>query len=424
MGLLPRSLTIKIEEFSAAKVFSSLGKALFSLLIPGSLIVLAAVLLAEGNLINAVPVFVPIYSLMVLSIGIILGIKIKSSQLVHALLFLALAERAVYYVLNKGSSLSNQEGSVVHAVAFLIPLNLIYLSLSKERGFINKEGCRRVSQLVIQVLAVYVISSYPQIGLSVYLKHSFFDWDWTNTLHLAQPALFGFILGGIFLFLRSLFTRSAVDIGFFWGLVSAFIGLGFYYTETMYSFFSTTTGLILVISISESSFGRAYQDELTSLPARRAFNEAISKLGGDYTIAMVDIDHFKRFNDRYGHQTGDQVLRMIASHLRNISGGGRAFRYGGEEFALIFSGMSKGETRPHLENLRREIQNTGFMLRRGERRTKNGKKIKSTSRKVTLTVSIGYAERTEQSTSPKQVVKKADDALYRAKKKGRNMVSI
>jgi len=225
MGFVPRNITIKIEEFSAVKLFSSLGKALFSLFIPGSLIVLAAVLLAEGNLIDAIPVFIPVYSLMVLSIGIILGIKIKSSQLVHALLFLALAERAIYYVLNNGPSLSGQDKSVIHAVAFLIPLNLVYLSLSKERGFINKEGRRRLSQLLIQVLAVYVISSYPQIGLSVYLKHSFFDWDWTHSIHVAQPALIGFFLGGMFLLLRSLFTRSAVDIGFFWGLISSFIGL-------------------------------------------------------------------------------------------------------------------------------------------------------------------------------------------------------
>lgn len=424
MGFLPRNPIIKIENFSAVTAFSSLGRALFSLFIPGSLIVLAAVLLAEGNLIDAIPVFIPIYSLLVLSIGIILGIKIKSSQLVHSLLLLAFAERAIYYVLNNNISLSSQDESVFHSVAFLIPLNLVYLSLSKERGFINKEGRRRLSQLLIQVLVVYIISSYPKIGLSIYLQHTFFDWQWADKFHLAQPALIGFILGGLFLFLRSLFTRSAVDIGFFWGLVSSFIGLGFYYSEIMSSFFLTTTGLILVISISESSFGRAYQDELTGLPARRAFNEAISKLGGDYTIAMVDIDHFKRFNDRYGHQIGDQVLRMIASQLRNVSGGGRAFRYGGEEFSLIFPGMSRRETRPHLENLRKEIQNSGFMLRRGERRTRNGKKIKSTSRKVTLTVSIGYAGRTNQSASPKQVVKEADDALYRAKKKGRNTVSI
>ncbi|HDT11837.1 MAG TPA: GGDEF domain-containing protein, partial [bacterium] len=372
MGFLPESLTIKIEDFSVGNIFSSLGRALFSLFIPGSLFILAAVLLAEGKLIDSIPAFIPVFPLIVLSIGIIIGIKIKSSQLVHSLIFLALAERAAYYVLSYGSSLTGKEESVIHAVAFLIPVNLVYLSLSKERGFINKEGRRRLSQLLIQVLIVYVISCYPQIGLSIYLKHTFFDWGWTDMFHLAQPALTAFILGSIFLFLRSLFTRSAVDIGFFWGLVSSFIGLGLYYSGRMSSFFLTVTGLIIVISISESSFGRAYQDELTGLPARRAFNEAISKLGGKYTIAMVDIDHFKRFNDRYGHQTGDQVLRMIASHLRNVSGGGRAFRYGGEEFVLIFPGMSRRETRSHLENLREEIQNSGFMLRQGERRTKHG----------------------------------------------------
>lgn len=84
----------------------------------------------------------------------------------------------------------------------------------------------------------------------------------------------------------------------------------------------------------------AYQDELTSLPGRRALKEYLLKLGSEYTIAMFDIDHFKKFNDTHGHDVGDQVLRMVASKLATVSGRGKSFRYGGEEFTLVFSEKS------------------------------------------------------------------------------------
>ena len=120
----------------------------------------------------------------------------------------------------------------------------------------------------------------------------------------------------------------------------------------------------------ENSYVLAYHDELTSLPARRAFNEALLGLQKPYTIGVVDIDHFKKFNDTYGHETGDQVLRMVAAKLARVSGGGQAFRVGGEEFAILFSGESLPEALPHLEILRMEIEASAFRVRGGqERRT-------------------------------------------------------
>ena len=85
----------------------------------------------------------------------------------------------------------------------------------------------------------------------------------------------------------------------------------------------------------------AYDDELTGLPARRALNEALTRLRGVYTVAMVDIDHFKRFNDEHGHDVGDQLLRMVGARVGEVRGGGRAFRYGGEEFAVLFPGSGR-----------------------------------------------------------------------------------
>ena len=69
---------------------------------------------------------------------------------------------------------------------------------------------------------------------------------------------------------------------------------------------------------------------------------------GLYTIAMVDVDHFKTFNDKHGHDVGDQVLQLVASRLARSPGGGRAYRYGGEEFTLIFPGRTREQALPHL----------------------------------------------------------------------------
>ena len=169
----------------------------------------------------------------------------------------------------------------------------------------------------------------------------------------------------------------------------------------------------------------AYRDELSGLPARRALNEALLQLPSRYAVAMVDVDHFKEFNDQYGHNVGDQVLRMVASRLLEVSGGGKAFRYGGEEFTVIFPGRSAGEAVPHLETVRRVIERSSFALRGKDRPRKKPKKPKSTGRprkEVSVTVSVGVAEPDRRHTTPDQVIKAADQALYRAKKGGRNQV--
>ena len=82
---------------------------------------------------------------------------------------------------------------------------------------------------------------------------------------------------------------------------------------------------------------------------------------------MCDVDHFKKFNDTYGHDAGDQVLRMVASKLSHVGGGGRTFRYGGEEFLVVFRGRSASEAKPFVESLRCSIADAGFVLRSPDR---------------------------------------------------------
>ena len=112
----------------------------------------------------------------------------------------------------------------------------------------------------------------------------------------------------------------------------------------------------------------AYFDELTGIRGRRGFNEALVSLDQQYAIAIVDIDHFKKFNDTYGHDVGDQVLCMVAARISKVGGGGQAFRCGGEEFAVIFRGVSAKDAVEHLEMLRKVIEVSSFRLRGTDRR--------------------------------------------------------
>ncbi|WP_061305573.1 GGDEF domain-containing protein [Achromobacter piechaudii] len=186
----------------------------------------------------------------------------------------------------------------------------------------------------------------------------------------------------------------------------------------------------LSISLAHEGFHMAFRDELTGLPGRRALNERLQRMGRVYTLAMADVDHFKAFNDTHGHDVGDQVLRMVASQLRRVPGGGQAYRYGGEEFTLVFPGKTAAESLPHLETVRRAIEAYQMRLRDKPARPKadqlgqrrRGVRGGRNSRPLRVTVSIGLAERGDALRAPDAVIKAADQALYKAKDGGRNQV--
>jgi diguanylate cyclase (GGDEF)-like protein len=191
---------------------------------------------------------------------------------------------------------------------------------------------------------------------------------------------------------------------------------------------STAAALCLSWGLLRSSHTMAYRDELTGIPGRRALNERLQMLGSRYTIAMLDIDHFKRFNDTYGHDVGDDVLRLVASRIRKVGGGGTAYRYGGEEFCIVFPRRSLEEAVPHLEQVREEIANYSMSIRnrslRPSRRREGTRRRGATrlgSNQVSVTISAGVAAR--GSEHPDAVVAKADKLLYKAKKAGRNRVA-
>src|SRR2546428_1163938 len=180
-------------------------------------------------------------------------------------------------------------------------------------------------------------------------------------MKMPQPALVAFLAAIVLATMRFVLRPTVIQSSFAWTLIAVFLALnGGNPASTVYL---ATGGLVLVVSLIETSHRMAFSDELTGLPSRRALTDALLRLPDVYAIAMVDIDHFKRLNDDYGHAVGDQVLRLIGTTLTRTEGGGRPFRYGGEEVAVLFPGKSAGEALPYLENLREAIEAPGFVVR-------------------------------------------------------------
>lgn len=162
----------------------------------------------------------------------------------------------------------------------------------------------------------------------------------------------------------------------------------------------------------------AMTDALTNLANRKSFDEALdahcdnTDISKTLTLAVIDIDHFKRFNDTWGHQTGDQVLRYVASVLARIGRAPRmAARYGGEEFGLLFPGETSLAVERLLNEARTEIASR--VLKR-----------RSTNEDLgTVTISAGIAQRLSGEDSF-DLLDRADKALYLSKNNGRNRVTV
>jgi GGDEF domain-containing protein len=227
--------------------------------------------------------------------------------------------------------------------------------------------------------------------------------------------------------LRARPRRSPLDVAMAAALLPLFVACQWWRVPGVFGVFMSATGAILLVAVLQESHRMAFRDELTGLPGRRALEEALLALGPVYAIAMVDVDHFKKFNDTHGHDVGDQVLRLVAARLAEIGGGGKAYRYGGEEFSVLFPGRRAEAALPHLERLRKAIEAYQMVIRGSDRprdpETGRGRRgAHGLEQAVSVTVSIGVAEHGDWLPTPDEVIRGADEALYRAKKQGRNRV--
>lgn len=387
-----------------------------SFFVPGGAVLAALVVMLRRGILVPDAQFANFCFYAAFGIGMVLSLRFHSIRLCFALLALALAARAP-------DALSGHV--VVAAIAILVPLNLVAFSLMDDRGFSRRELAVRIGIFFAQFIVIAFLSR-PEL---TNIAHAL-DWKPLGALlNFGVPQFATLVTAAasaIFVF-RFWLLRKPIEAGFFWATISAVIAAASRNGHARLIYMSAA-GAMLTMSLLESSYRMAYHDELTGIPARRAFNDALMRLQDVYALAVVDIDHFKKFNDTYGHETGDQVLRMVASRLARVSGGGEAFRFGGEEFCILFPGTTVRDALPYLERLRADIADNPFVLRGPDRPVRTVEDRASAERENRLetrvTISIGVAGANGKRIAVDDNLRAADKALYRAKKNGRNRVEV
>ena len=159
---------------------------------------------------------------------------------------------------------------------------------------------------------------------------------------------------------------------------------------------------------------RSETDALTELPNRRAYDKRFEeelqrakRTNQPLCLALIDIDHFKKFNDKYGHNVGDKTLQVVSKTLRkSLRATDYLARYGGEEFACILIGTSESEIHPSLEKVRKAIESIPFVIKKDKLR-------------ITISIGVTILKEDDDKTT---IFERADKALYQAKENGRNQL--
>lgn len=359
-----------------------------------------------------------------------LGLQINQTRIfLTGLLLLAF----YFYLLHPALFVISETGRVMtlQMVSVAYPLALCVIFLLKEsRLWSDLSLARFLLSLFPLLLLICLFSWVPE----VYQQLMF----WGPLPYTGLPKL-AWISSGIFLLVVSYLYDPKVK-SFQIALMTTFVPFlfcihmsilnGSSSSKQTASFQAIVAFIILMIillhAVLRMYWQKVYLDPLTAVSNRQALDERLHTLNGNFALAMVDIDHFKKFNDTYGHAEGDNVLRMVAQHLgENL--GDRVYRYGGEEFCVVFEKTSNDTAKEIMEKTRAALEKRKFTLR-GQRKSGYSpakllsRRSEGRGKRVHVTFSVGVASSSKTHNTPEEVIKRADHALYEAKEKGRNRV--
>jgi diguanylate cyclase (GGDEF)-like protein len=404
--------------------------ALVAALLPLALLALGWwVVHRPGTLPPAAISLVPSGAYAALAIAALIGLAFHRGRIAYAALALAVGY-AAWRRFVAGPASGFEAETVFAGLAVLGPVVLTALAWLEERGTFSVHALLRLGVIVGAAALVWWIVASGRAATTAWAYAPLAGTPTPFATPIPQLGLAAIAIALAAIAAGAFVYRSATVAGLGWALVALALGLHFAAAAPLgMPVFVATAGLALVAAVLQETYRLAFRDELTGLPSRRALNERLRALGRHYAVAMVDVDHFKRFNDTHGHDVGDQVLRMVAARLARVGGGGRAFRYGGEEFTVLFPGRGLDDAVPHLEAMRAQIEAYRMAIRRPDRPRKKraGKRQRSSTsvaRTFSVTVSIGAAEAGAKNDHPEAVVRAADRALYRAKRGGRNQLAV
>lgn len=364
---------------------------------------------------------------IVLSIVLILSQPFNQGRVGMIAISMAIA----YWIIQERLQVPLSQGTTrieFTLIAFLLPISMMATFIFPERRIFSKYGAGYVGILLFMFFWCWIIISH--------FAETDMNHIWETYL-LAIPeisplpiliVLYSIVMCGlsaIFVLTRS----NSTDLASYTCLLYSSLTFALFSVDFISSTMFSIAGLLLLYYIISASHELAFIDQLTSIPGRRALESEMKHLGRRYTIAMLDVDHFKKFNDTYGHDTGDDVLKLVASIMAETGGNAKVYRYGGEEFTVLFKGKTAEQSLEYLEELREDIANYDLIIRDSSTRPKDKKEGQANRGKnnmtkvVNVTISIGVADNSEFK-KPQEVIKASDTALYRAKDGGRNCVSL
>jgi diguanylate cyclase (GGDEF)-like protein len=398
----------------------SFKKSLLDFLIPGGIIFFAALgFLRPHGLPPWVQGPVHAFPFIVLAFGMFFGWYLSSSRLILSLIVLAMADRIV--ILSSPADPGSSGYVTFSVAALLLPLNLMAFSIIKEEAMATWRGVLRLAPVLIQPFLVWWLFQPEQAGIAQSLQQPLVPimrGSWTAIPQLALVAYAGAVL---LIGTRFILGNNPLDSGTFWAVIASFVAFqGFHHGWSPTGFFATA-GLILFVTLVQASHQQTYRDELTGVPGKLAYAEAVSGLGKKYVLAVVGIDQLKQYGNQHGKAVSEQVLCLVAAKIVAAAGAGKVYRLAGEEFTVLFPRKTATETLVDLGAMRKAVEATALYLR-GRDLVREGVGTKSKDQALAVTVSIGLAEAGGAKSSLDLVTKSAYRALYEAKGEGGNRV--
>jgi len=354
-----------------------------------------------------------------LLIAIVLSIYFNKSKLFVLLLFPFFFNLILAFPNTFFTKLSGTAFWYIAPVSCAIGYLLLYVL--QERGLFSNFGMLRSSLAMVVLILSFLGLKYFSLPLQTALDTPLLPQLFHGLSKANDFTLIITLITLLVIFLISLLFSAYHQKAPFWMLTALMCSFLFLQDAHSFILFSLIASLVAISALISDAYKMAYIDTLTSIPGRRALEERFLHLGSSYVLAMVDIDFFKKFNDTFGHDIGDEVLKMIAKELSQITNKGKVYRYGGEEFTILFTRKSKEDCLMALEEVRERIFRRGFVVRDKNRPEKAPQKTKTPSspKKERLSISIG-ASVSIKGKDPYEILKLADNALYKAKESGRN----
>ena len=407
-------------------MLSLLWKSFLAVVFPGGLIFLIAIgfLRPQG-----LPMWLqqPIAALpyIVLTFGLIFGWYFTSSRMILSLLVLALADRALVLFPTTGADHEAVSQTLIAITAFLVPLNLLAFSILKEDSLSTLRGLTRVVLVLVQPFLLLWLCLPDQHDLAASFTQAYIPSLYTEWTTIPQPALFAFATALLLHVLRFALHRDPLEGGAIWALFAIFVAYHSIHYGWQPTNFFMAAGLILFATLLQSFYQQTYRDELTGIPGRLAYDEAIGQLGNRFSVAVIGIDQLTLYANTHGKPVSEQILKLVAPRVHAACSGGQIFRTTGEELTVLFPGKSTTETLSTLETVRKTIEAIELFLRGRDRvweKQRGTQKAGSRDRALPITLSIGVAEKLSDSATLTLVIKSAYRALYEAKGIGGNVV--